>query len=602
MAEPLVPIVRDRVDVAARTAGEGGSEGGQTGLHRQLRQAGHLDAQDALLSPGQPIQMHGQKRVGVAKASAEAAPLDDVEVARLYAGVDPRLARIVGELLGVSGEPPTVAFLRAVEAYQQKSGIAAETPGVLDAETVDGIRRKPLRSATPELLRKLIQISDSRTTQSSYRASFRNGADANEDGTGVKHAMVSKTFLGKSLTAHPMLHARLAAVEARLRNDLQALLADPEENVSLARHGIVGTTEADLGRWLGIHQPHTGWRRGKGQGYHRYGTALDVNRDTNAWMAVRSGLIVGGEGTATSRSAAAFDRQGLEVIDRASLFMTKRRAELHVSTARTPEAAESRQCRTHGLCAFDERSVRCASTAASCRASTVCQQLGWCEPEQGRGPAVTGLWDGVERRDAACYAATCEGTPPCERWGACHTDPLGGCVVAPQEPVPCQTHRVLGLTATATSERAPDGQHYDAGRLVDRDSRTAWVAAEGKAAGETVTIRLPRPERVTRVYIRNSHELQDPTRGDLREHFGRIIHAVVRAGATVEMFNDVRTGVIGPPERYGIPVVLPPTLTDTVTIEVQLVSAGYERAEPAITEVVIEACDAPEAPPAPRSP
>lgn len=264
--------------------------------------------------------------------------------------------------------------------------------------------------------------------------------------------------------------------------------------------------------------------------------------------------------------------------------------------------ARSRQCRTHGLCAFDERSVRCASTAASCRASTVCQQLGWCEPEQGRGPAVTGLWDGVERRDAACYAATCEGTPPCERWGACHTDPLGGCVVAPQEPVPCQTHRVLGLTATATSERAPDGQHYDAGCLVDRDSRTAWVAAEGKAAGETVTIRLPRPERVTRVYIRNSHELQDPTRGDLREHFGRIIHAVVRAGATVEMFNDVRTGVIGPPERYGIPVVLPPTLTDTVTIEVQLVSAGYERAEPAITEVVIEACDAPEAPPAPRSP
>jgi hypothetical protein len=91
-----------------------------------------------------------------------------------------------------------------------------------------------------------------------------------------------------------------------------------------------------------VKENHTGWRPGAAQGYHRYGLALDVNRDGNAWHPVRTGLLVGGEGRASRLPA--FDTAALAVIDRANVFMRKARAELyaeHKGLGTTPGATEA---------------------------------------------------------------------------------------------------------------------------------------------------------------------------------------------------------------------------------------------------------------------
>ena len=96
---------------------------------------------------------------------------------------------------------------------------------------------------------------------------------------------------------------------------------------ALEAGGVRDDGPAGLKTWLGVKENHTGWRAGVAQGYHRYGLAIDVNRDGNAWHPVRTGQVIGGEGTASKLPA--FDTAALVVIDRANVFMRKARAELH---------------------------------------------------------------------------------------------------------------------------------------------------------------------------------------------------------------------------------------------------------------------------------
>jgi len=242
----------------------------------------------------------------------------------MFAGIDPRVMRVVGAIVGCAKrEPPGPEMIAKIAEWPV--GHDLEPTGLPDLDTLHRMQNDPdiLELHRAELLSKM-KAPQARTM------SKNGGGNATDTGETYKPRMISARFVGESVRAgvHPLMAEHLAAAEARLAGELAALLADVTEGPVLRERGITSTSAADLKAWLGIKQQHTGWREGKEQGYHRYGCAIDVNRDKNAWVAVRSGNKVGGEGTATSIGTAQFDLQGLEVIDRAGLFMIKRRAEL----------------------------------------------------------------------------------------------------------------------------------------------------------------------------------------------------------------------------------------------------------------------------------
>lgn len=153
------------------------------------------------------------------------------------------------------------------------------------------------------------------------------------------HVFVGAPVSGK---VHPYLIERLNRAETFLKGQLGALLEDPNERAALNAGDVTDDGPESLKKWLGVKEDHTGWRRGAEQGYHRYGLAIDVNRDGNAWHPVRTGQTIGGEGKASNLPA--FDTAALVIIDRANLFMRKARAELHAENkglANRPGATEA---------------------------------------------------------------------------------------------------------------------------------------------------------------------------------------------------------------------------------------------------------------------
>jgi len=95
-------------------------------------------------------------------------------------------------------------------------------------------------------------------------------------------------------------------------------------------------TTADLRHWVGIRERHRGYKAGVSQGYHKTGSAMDLNYHTNPWMAVRSGGTTGGEAAVSNQMTMA--KQAIDVIDRAMLWTQGRRAELQASSR--PASAE----------------------------------------------------------------------------------------------------------------------------------------------------------------------------------------------------------------------------------------------------------------------
>ena len=64
---------------------------------------------------------------------------------------------------------------------------------------------------------------------------------------------------------------------------------------------------------------------------------------------------------------------------------------------------------------------------------------------------------------------------------------------------------VTGITAT--SVRPPDGGvRYDPQMVLDEDPGTAWVAGSGRLVGETLTITLHSPARVTELLVANGYQ------------------------------------------------------------------------------------------------
>jgi len=280
------------------------------------------------------------------------APQEDLlAVAERFVAWDPATLRVVGEILGVKAEPPGPDFVAALKVWQADKG--CKPNGNLDGKTLpklQALRKKELeRQAAAEgtdiktLTANCPLLSRSRGRAANKR-SIDSGGRVADDGYKLKKGMRNVTFIGHSVKdgVHSIMAEALGRTEAALKVKLGDALADPDAQRTLATKGVTDNSPASLGKWLGIRQPHTGWRGGKAQGYHRYGLAIDINRDLNAWHAVRTGQHIGGEGTALEK--ASFDRQALVIIDRANLFMRKSRAELQAvdkGLADRPGAAEA---------------------------------------------------------------------------------------------------------------------------------------------------------------------------------------------------------------------------------------------------------------------
>lgn len=245
--------------------------------------------------------------------------------------------------------------------------------------------------------------------------------------------------------------------------------------------------------------------------------------------------------------------------------------------ARPPDQALSQttQCKRFGICGA-------AGGGSGCGESDVCRIFGWCgevpNPNLNNEPIRT-----------MCGATDCAQSEVCQKHGAC-TAVDGLCVVrTPVEPT-CTRKRIFGFKTTASSTRPPEAMgKFDAAHVADRDSRTSWVPAADQAVGATLTLTLPRPERVVAITVESGTHKTDRFT-DWNLHFTRLLAIKVSAGDTHEIGYAVRwTRLPG----HRIQVLIPPTLTDTLTLELLLNSLPLIDPAPAIPELIIEACTDP---------
>ena len=288
------------------------------------------ESAEHLLGPEVAATGGGRERAIQQREAPEENVLD---VTERFVGVEPRMLKAGGMLIGVGAEvadPPRPEFVAGLKAWQARHGLVPS--GSLNKDTLLELRKKQNESknipGTPP--DPSVDVFDlKKPTPTARPMSNQSGGRTHDTGEGSRALIKPHVFVGKPIAGgvHSYLIDRLKRAEAFLKGQLGALLADPTERATLEARGVTDDSPASLKTWLGVKEDHTGWRRGVAQGYHRYGLAIDVNRNINAWHPVRTGQAIGGEGKASGLSA--FDAAALVVIDRANVFMRKARAELH---------------------------------------------------------------------------------------------------------------------------------------------------------------------------------------------------------------------------------------------------------------------------------
>ena len=237
---------------------------------------------------------------------------------------DPRMHTLAGAALGVDGTWPTAELIAEVCGRQAraKGGRPTGFPAVKHLE--EWLAKSPrarLIDENKDLFDSVVGRSATygqRTENQAHRAQFN------------EH---SEPFLGMGWMpgagVNGEMHGRLMRAEAQLLGQMGKDIDARGATVHPAKGAPLTKTRSDLKHWAGIRERHRGFKPGQAQGYHKTGSAMDLNYHGNPWMAVRSGDALGGEATQSGKRTMA--QEAIDVIDRASLWVYGRRAELHIA-------------------------------------------------------------------------------------------------------------------------------------------------------------------------------------------------------------------------------------------------------------------------------
>jgi hypothetical protein len=317
----------------------------QSGLRSQLRGMSFVEQEAGLRPPG-PVQMKGTLTSQIAPEEGEAATFAELLAAKSavvakpdklfqaarqkYLSGDPRMHTLAGVALGVDGTWPTPELIAAICFNQSGRGRRATGHmGVAELRLVlTGSPHAPLVDENQDLFGDI---------------AGRSATDGQRDENAQKRARFnahSEPFLGMGWMpgagVNDEMYSRLVRAENYLLQRMNEDIDARGPVVHPAKGAPLSKTKDDLKHWAGIRERHRGYKPGKTQGYHKTGSAMDLNYHTNPWMAVRSGNSLGGEAVRSNRHGMA--QEAIDVIDRASLWVHGRRAELHA--ANRPEGGD----------------------------------------------------------------------------------------------------------------------------------------------------------------------------------------------------------------------------------------------------------------------
>jgi len=242
---------------------------------------------------------------------------------------DPRMHTLAGQALGVDGTWPTASLIAQICISQRDHG--KRLTGVPDVPQLRAMlvkrRLAPMLDEHLDLFGTIVGRSATDGVKAENPANIPKFRAHNEPFAGMGWA------LGAGVNDE--MWAALTRAESYL---LQKMSEDIDARGPVVHPGkgapLTKTTQ-DLRHWIGIRERHRGYKLGATQGYHKTGSAMDINYHTNPWMGVRSGATTGGEAAVSHKLE--MQQDAIDVIDRASWWMFGRRAELQVSM-RPPNA------------------------------------------------------------------------------------------------------------------------------------------------------------------------------------------------------------------------------------------------------------------------